>query len=939
MGTHGRRFAVLLALLLLLTVTTVAGAGPSTTPSRKGRAPIDPYLLTVLQAEGEADFYVVLEIQADLSGAYGLSTKEAKGRYVFDALTEVASKTQGPLLRILAAEGVGYQPFWIRNMIRVRGGEELLTRLANQPDVAYIYYDHDAVLEEPTTAPTWLQQSGAIEWNILRVKADQVWAQGITGEGAVVGHLDTGVDWEHPALNRSYRPQIPGAPTPHDYNWWNGLDGSKVPVDYGTHGTATLGVIVGEHEQNQIGVAPGAQWISCAGVQAPYASPMDCLQFFLAPTKLDGSDPRPDLAPHVINNSWSKPGVDYQDIIQTLHAAGIMFVKAAANEGPDCRTISNPGQWPEVTAVGAFDANDEIADFSSRGPAEADGEEVIKPDLAAPGVAIRTSYPGGGYSPRNGTSMSCPHVVGGVALLISARPQLAGQVDLLQEILERSAERRIDLQCTPNGPNGVPNNVWGYGILDTSAAVQVALDMGGLEGTVYDRLTQDPVADAQVVFEDSFGWGEQSRSGADGRYEQPLLAGTYVLTTTHYGHLPAIDTGVVVPAGLTATHDIPLDLAPVWTVSGTVSEILTGDPLAATIVFEETPIAAETDPATGEYSALVAEGTWWMHVSSPGHASDDREVTVDQDLTQDFSLPAIYNYYMLTSNDMCDPPVFDWLDATGGDELCLGDDSYTSVPLPSGQSFTFYGNTYSSLWVGSNGFVTFGMGWNKWSGPIPDPAMPNNGIYGFSMDLNPAGCSQGSIYTDYLDDRHFVIQFDAVEHYPSGDPETFEIILDLQTGLVVIQLLTVSDPTEAVVGVENADGSEATQYAYADPDLIADLVRIEFYPVFGTPPPTGPGEVQGIVSDAATSLPIEGATVYAVASGGGDPFEFTTGPGGDYAGQLCPDTYTMMAEAAGYHPSGEVEVEVSAAETTLQDFVLASDQVCFYLPLVMRDIP
>ncbi len=929
------RFPIWLATVLILIVAPlVAAAAPAAAPPA-ALAPYDPYILTVMEAEGEAEFFVVLKVQADLTAAEALLTKEAKGEYVFEALTEVAAKTQGPILGALAAQGADYEPFWIQNMIRVRGDKALLMRMAARPDVSHIFYEYEPILDEGAASATAAERLEAIEWNILRVNADDVWGLGITGDGAVIADLDTGVDWEHPALVNSYRPQIPGAPGRHDYNWWDGPGGSPEPIDYGDHGTHTMGTIVGDDGgANQIGVAPGADWIACAGL-GDSATAMDCFQFFLAPTKLDGTDPRPDLAPHVISNSWSSAS-DYREIIEVLYAAGIFYAKSAGNEGSACETITKPGQWPEVTATAAFANGDVIAGFSSRGPVTIGHETIIKPDVAAPGVSVRSSLPGGGYGYKSGTSMACPHVTGAVALLISANPELAGQVDVLQKIIKQTAEPKIDLQCPPNDPSGVPNNVWGHGILDTYSAVNagLAMDFGGIEGTVYDSDTMDPVAEAFIALEDSSGWNLFDQSEGDGSYGRTLPADTYEITTTHYGYLPGLDSGVVIEDGVITPYDISLDPAPVWTVSGTVLEGMTNDPLAATIVFEETPIIAETDPDTGEYSTGVAQGTWWMHASSPGHASEERQVTVDQDQTQDFSLPAIYNYYMLTSNDMCDPPVFDWLDATGGDELCLSDDSYMYVPLPSGQEFTFYGNTYTWLYVGSNGFVTFGMGWNKWSGPIPDPAMPNNGIYGFSMDLNPASCSQGSIYTDYLDDRYFVIQFDAVEHYPSGNPETFEIILDLQTGLVVIQLLTVSDPSVAVVGVENADGTEATQYAYGDPGLITDLSRVEFYPVFGSPPPTGPGEVQGIVSDVATSLPIEGAMVSAVASGGGDPFEFTTGPGGDYAGQLCPDTYTMLAEAVGYYPSEEVEVEIFAAETTFQDFVLEPYRL--YLPLVLK---
>ena len=377
---------------------------------------------------------------------------------------------------------------------------------------------------------------------------------------------------------------------------------------------------------------------------------------------------------------------------------------------------------------------------------------------------------------------------------------------------------------------------------------------------------------------------------------------------------------MAVADGATTTLDIALDPAPVWTVAGTVTETQTGDPLAAHIRFEETPISTDTNPATGDYAVGVAQGTWWLEVSSPGHAVEYRQVTADQDLSEDFSLLAIDNYYMKTNASACGP-TFNWLDATDGSVYSLSDDSYTMAALPA--TFTFYGNDYDTFYLGSNGHVTFGSGWNKWSGPVPDPALPNNGIYAFSTDLNPALGSQGYIFTKFVDDRYFVIEFNEVEHYPSGNPETFEIVLDMETGKVTIQFLTVSDASEAVVGVENSTGTEATQYAYADTQLIADGVAIDFWPAFSTPPPSGdPGEIEGIVTDADTSAAIAGATVNALAYSGGEVFTFTTDALGVYSGTLCADWYSMTATAIGYRPGVEVQTAVYSGTETTQDFQL-----------------
>jgi len=911
---------ILVSLLLSLTFFTVARAAPQT-------APIDPYIWKVIGRDGQAEILLILREQANVDGAAQLATRTERTRYVYEQLTQTAERTQPPLRAYLERRGIPYRSYWIRNMIQVSADAALVQELARRPEIARIDYLYPAYPEPISLDSTSLVRPTAIEWNITRVHAPDVWATlGITGTGAIVGDLDTGVQWDHPALINSYRGNLGGGVYDHNYNWWDGPGGSPVPLDYDQHGTHTMGTIVGDDGAgNQIGMAPGARWIACAGL-GEHENPFGCFQFFLAPTDLNGQNPRPDLAPHVINNSWTS-ATDYRDIIHTLYMAGIFYAKSAGNTGPNCGTVTNPGQWPEVMATAAFASGDTIASFSSRGPVTIGHDTFTKPDIAAPGVNVRSSIPGNAYAAFQGTSMACPHVTGAVALLISARPDLAGRVDVLQMILKQTAEPMYSNQgCGGDTPTTLPNNMWGYGILNVYDAVLMAqgLGMGAIEGTVTDAATTAPVADAAITFENAATlWQLHDTSAADGSYDHPLPTATYNVTATHYGYLPAFITGVVITDGVTTTLDIPLLPAPLWTVSGTVTEWQTGDPLAASILFEETPVSTGTDPETGLYSADVAQGIWWMRAASPGHATEFRQIVLDQNMVQDFSLEAIHNYYMDTDpSDICGP-VIEWMDASGGTVRNLGDDASIYVALPTGRTFTFYGNTYSGLFVGSNGIVTFGSGSSKWSGPIPDPATPNNGIYAFSTDLNPANGAQGSIYTHYLDNRYFVIEYLNVQHYPSGDPETFEIILDLDTGRVTIQFLTVSNPADTVVGVENATGSEATQYANSDPALIADNVRVDFYPIFGTPPPTGgPGALQGRVTDSVTALPIEGATVSAEAFTTGELTDYTTNANGEYGDTPCADWYTLSASAPGYLPSAEVRVAVVEGGQTVQDFAL-----------------
>jgi hypothetical protein len=168
-----------------------------------------------------------------------------------------------------------------------------------------------------------------------------------------------------------------------------------------------------------------------------------------------------------------------------------------------------------------------------------------------------------------------------------------------------------------------------------------------------------------------------------------------------------------------------------------------------------------------------------------------------------------------------------------------------------------------------------------------------------------------------------VIEWYQVEHFPQGDPETFEIILDLDTNIVKIQYLTVSDPSDVVVGVENSTGTEATQYAHNDPYLVSDNTAVEFYPWFGPPPPSGgPGEMLGTVTDGITTLPIENAIVTATDIMRGEIFTYTTDLSGTYSASLCASWYDVKADANGYVSSDIVRTSIYPNEQTVQDFAL-----------------
>jgi serine protease AprX len=451
---------------------------------------------------GEVQFLVILAEWADLAPAGSLPTREARLRYVYDTLRGVASRSQAPLRAALDRAGIPYRAYYIVNMLVARGDRTLVTRLAARADVARI--EANPRVQQPLPEPQ-VQFDGIrslaprqVEWNVARVNADDVWALGYTGQGVVVAGQDTGYDWDHPALVDQYR-GYGGVTVTHDYNWHDaiheddphtssgnpcGFD-SAVPCDDDGHGTHTMGTIVGDDGAgNQVGVAPGARWIGCRNMEQEWGAPatyIECFEFFLAPYPIGGdpmTDGVPSLAPHVINNSWTCPsseGCDWytlQEAVENVRAAGIAVVASAGNSGPSCGTVGDPiAIYDAALTVGATDATDRVAGFSSRGPVTVDGSVRLKPDVAAPGVSVRSSQRGGGYTYMGGTSMAGPHVAGMVALLWSAAPALVGDVDATEWLITRTARPMTTTDvCGDLGVDDVPNNVYGWGIVDALAA-------------------------------------------------------------------------------------------------------------------------------------------------------------------------------------------------------------------------------------------------------------------------------------------------------------------------------------------------------------------------------------------------------------------------------------------------------------------------------------
>lgn len=480
---HTRRLIIAAAVAMLLVV--VGTEANAASPSEK----ISSRLMADTSNGRAAEALVVLSEQADLHAAAALPSKLDKGRFVVNALREVATRTQAPLRRFLEQRGVAYQSFYIVNMIKVTGDRALIEELAARSDVKQIDANPRVrtALPVPTGVDLKSDQADRIEWNVTRVNAPKLWNRGFRGEGRVVADADTGVQWDHPALKSHYRGWN-GSTVDHDYNWHDATSQhSATPVDPHSHGTFTTSQMVGDDGAgNQVGVAPGAQWIACrnmdAGGTGSPSTYTECFEFLIAPYPV-GGDPSqgdPTLAPDSINNSWGCPTSEgcsvntLKSIVDAVRAAGIFPAVAAGNSGSGCSSLFDPPSFYDSSVtVGATTSSNGIASFSSRGPVTQDGSNRLKPDVSAPGDNIRGAVPGNGYqSGWSGTSMATPHVAGGVALLWQVKPTLVGDIDGTEALLENTAHHQLTTQNCGGTQGQTPNNVFGYGIINLAAAAR-----------------------------------------------------------------------------------------------------------------------------------------------------------------------------------------------------------------------------------------------------------------------------------------------------------------------------------------------------------------------------------------------------------------------------------------------------------------------------------
>ncbi|WP_310619306.1 S8 family serine peptidase [Flexibacterium corallicola] len=272
------------------------------------------------------------------------------------------------------------------------------------------------------------QTYSATSWGLERTKALSAWSAFGTrgrmrnGQPVRIAVLDTGVDPKHPDLEGKIA----------DYAEFDGSGtlakvGLQHARDSGRHGTHVTGTIIGGNASGGwIGMAPEAEVI--AGLVLDGAKGGTLAQV------LSGIDWAVQSKAQIINMSLggltfdSSVDTPYQRAIVDALINGVLVVTAIGNDGH--QTSGPPGNDYFSLAVGAHDIRRRCAGFSAGRTHVLNESNFIKdsflplvytkPDVSAPGVAVKSCVPGNGWETFNGTSMATPHVSGAAALLIAA---------------------------------------------------------------------------------------------------------------------------------------------------------------------------------------------------------------------------------------------------------------------------------------------------------------------------------------------------------------------------------------------------------------------------------------------------------------------------------------------------------------------------------------
>jgi subtilisin family serine protease len=462
---------------------------------------------------------------------------EARRATVVNELKSFHKQSQSDLMGFLNSKPSSsfklVRQLWIANVVTALVDEATIYELSQRSDIDRIDIDEERQLVEAMELTPFVPGDKGVDeitYNVLKVNADDVWGLGYTGEGVIVSVIDAGINYNHVDL-ADHMWEDDEYPL-HGYDFHNN---DNDPMDGHGHGTHCAGTVAGDGTAgSQTGMAPDATLMGCKVLgddgSGEESNVWAAIEFSV------------EQGAHIISmslgwqHSWNPDRQTWRLTYDNTLAAGVIASVAAGNEGgsvnnpDDVRTPGDcPPPWlhPEQTleggisavfCVGATDASDNIAYFSSRGPSDWSTIDpffdypfnpemgLLRPDVSAPGVDVKScnAFNPNGYTSMSGTSMATPGVAGVMALMLSKNPGLSPAE--IAEILETTS---VDLGDTGK------DNVFGSGRIDAFVAVNTTSE----QGPVYEEhVFVDPNSNGQLEAGESVLMNMTMYNGSDMDY-------------------------------------------------------------------------------------------------------------------------------------------------------------------------------------------------------------------------------------------------------------------------------------------------------------------------------------------------------------------------------------------------------------------------------------
>lgn len=703
------------------------------------------------------------------------------------------------------------------------------------------------------------------------IAVTNVWATLGTGStNVVVAVIDTGIDYTHPDLvdNLWVNPgEIAGNGIDDDGNglvddvygarWTdgNGAPTSGDPMDGNGHGTHVAGTIGGSGD-NGVGVG-GVNWrvrIMSLKFLADGGSGYTA-------DAIAAIEYAIDKGARLSNNSWGGGGYSQalKDAIDAAGAAGQLFVAAAGNNNSDNDAVAGyPASYtsPNILAIASSDRNDARSGFSNYGRTTV--------DLAAPGSDILSTTPGSSYSVYSGTSMATPHAAGAAALLWSLFPGATWQ-QIHAWLMDGTRPHAVWRNRTVTA-----------GLLHVGESVRLAALPAAAVPVAAFAATAVP--DTNRV---ELTWTKPANAEFD-----------HVLVRRSTGNFPASwSAGDLVYSGAleTATDD---------------------------------GLALGDDVFYGLWPIHVVGGTSYVGAARYASARVGGEASdffTEHFAAFDFDL-AYRRVTFVPTNTLEQYAAFaDFADAFGTDpagstNLALPDDGYVELVLGDGATVALYGASHSSLFVGSNGYITFGSGDSGYNENLGAHfAWPR--ISAFFDDLNPA--AGGTVSWKQMADR-VVVTYDQVPEWGQAAGNTFQLEVFFD-GTIRITWLDMA-ARDGLVGLSEGEGEPLS---FVESNFVD-------YPPFGDDPiwilPFAPSTVRGALGGpfVPTGLNFRivnrGTTDVAWSASSGDPWlAVAPGSGSVSAGE------TSFVHVAWTEASAGLGLGVYTAVVTFVDLDAGSN--------------